>query len=67
MIQNAIGGENVTTTVEGRERYGVNVRYLGDFRSDFSSLERILVPASGGKRQIPLVQLANIKRTVGRL
>ena len=46
VIQNAIGGETVTTTVEGRERYGVNVRYLRDFRSDFSALERILVPAS---------------------
>ena len=65
VIQNAIGGENVTTTVEGRERYGVNVRYLRDFRSDFSSLERILVPASGGKRQIPLAQLANIKTVSG--
>ena len=65
VVQNAIGGENVTTTVEGRERYAVNVRYLRDFRSDFSALERILVPASGGKRQIPLVQLANIKTVSG--
>ena len=40
VIGSAIGGENVTTTVEGRERYGVNVRYLRDFRSDFSALER---------------------------
>ena len=65
VIQNAIGGENVTTTVEGRERYAVNVRYLRDFRSDLSALERILVPASGGKRQIPLVQLADIKTVSG--
>ncbi len=65
VIQNAIGGENVTTTVEGRERYAVNVRYQRDFRSDFSSLERILVPASDGKRQIPLAQLATIKTASG--
>ena len=65
VIQNAIGGETVTTTVEKRERYNVNVRYLRDFRSDFSALERILVPASDGKRQIPLAQLADIKMASG--
>ena len=65
VIGSAIGGENVTTTVEGRERYGVNVRYLRDFRSDFSALERILVPADGGKRQIPLGRLASIKTVSG--
>ncbi|MCK9378477.1 MAG: CusA/CzcA family heavy metal efflux RND transporter, partial [Syntrophobacterales bacterium] len=65
VMQNAIGGENVTTTVEGRERYTVNVRYQRDFRSDFSALERILVPAADGKRQIPLGQLASIKVASG--
>ena len=65
VISSAIGGENVTTTVEGRERYGVNVRYQRDFRSDFSALERILVPADNGKRQIPLGQLASIKTVSG--
>ena len=65
VIQNAIGGENVTTTVEGRERYTVNVRYQRDFRSDFSALERILVPAADGKRQIPLGRLASIKTVRG--
>ena len=65
VVQNAIGGENVTTTVEGRERYTVNVRYQRDFRSDFSALERILVPAADGKRQIPLGQLASIKAVSG--
>ena len=65
VIQNAIGGENVTTTVQGRERYTVNVRYQRDFRSDFNTLERILVPAADGKRQIPLVQLATIKTASG--
>jgi Cu(I)/Ag(I) efflux system membrane protein CusA/SilA len=65
VVQNAIGGENVTTTVEGRERYPVNVRYMRDFRSDLESLGRVLVPASEGKRQIPLSQLATIKVTSG--
>ena len=48
VVQNAIGGENVTTTVEGRERYPVNVRYMRDFRSDLDALARVLVPASEG-------------------
>ena len=65
VILNAIGGETVTTTVEGRERYSVNVRYQRDFRSDFSALERILVPAADGKRQVPLGQLASIKTASG--
>ena len=65
VVQNAIGGENVTTTVEGRERYPVNVRYMRDFRSDLDALSRVLVPASEGKRQIPLGQLATIKVTSG--
>jgi Cu(I)/Ag(I) efflux system membrane protein CusA/SilA len=65
VVQSAIGGENVTTTVEGRERYPVNVRYMRDFRSDFDVLNRVLVPASGGERQIPLGQLATIKVATG--
>jgi Cu(I)/Ag(I) efflux system membrane protein CusA/SilA len=44
VVQNAIGGENVTTVVQGRERYPVNVRYMRDFRSDLSALGRVLVP-----------------------
>jgi Cu(I)/Ag(I) efflux system membrane protein CusA/SilA len=65
VVQNAIGGENVTTVIQGRERYPVNVRYMRDFRSDISALGRVLVPASGGQRQIPLAQLATIKPTNG--
>ena len=59
-MQNAIGGENVTTTVEGRERHPVNVRYMRDFRSDLGALARVLVSAPKGERQIPLGQLATI-------
>jgi Cu(I)/Ag(I) efflux system membrane protein CusA/SilA len=65
IVQNAIGGENVTTTIEGRERYPVNVRYMPDFRSEVGDLGRLLVPASGGRRQVPLAQLATITTATG--
>jgi Cu(I)/Ag(I) efflux system membrane protein CusA/SilA len=65
VVQNAIGGENVTTTVEGRERYAVNVRYMPDFRSEVGELGRLPVPTSGGQRQIPLAQLASISAATG--
>jgi len=64
-VAKAVGGENVTFTVQGRERYPVNVRYMRDFRSEFDALARILVPASDGARQIPLSQLAAIKEATG--
>jgi Cu(I)/Ag(I) efflux system membrane protein CusA/SilA len=64
-VQNAIGGENVTTTVEGRERYPVNVRYERDFRGDVAALGRVLVSAPGGGRQIPLAELATIREATG--
>src|SRR5215469_2915598 len=59
-VRNAVGGENVTTIIRGRERYAVNVRYMRDFRSDQDAVGRVLVPALGGKRQIPLAELARI-------
>jgi len=65
VVQNAIGGDNVTTTVEGRERYPVNVRYMRDFRTDLGALGRVLVSASGGQRQIPLAQLAAVRVAAG--
>ena len=65
VLMSAVGGENVTTTIEGRERYPVNVRYLQDFRSDINRLSRVLVPAMGGKTQIPVSQLADIKLSSG--
>jgi Cu(I)/Ag(I) efflux system membrane protein CusA/SilA len=65
VLMSAIGGENVTTTVEGRERYPVNVRYLRDYRSDLDKLSRVLIPVPGGQTQIPISQLADIKLTSG--
>ena len=64
VIEVAIGGRKVTTTVEGRERFPVRVRYLRELRDTPETLGRILVPAPGGA-QIPLEQLANIRYVRG--
>jgi Cu(I)/Ag(I) efflux system membrane protein CusA/SilA len=61
VLMSAVGGENVTTTVEGRERYPVNVRYLRDYRSDIGRLNRMLVPVMNGQTQVPVSELATIK------
>ena len=63
-IMSAVGGENITTTVEGRERYPVNVRYLRDYRSDLGALERVLVATPSGA-QIPMRQLADLRLAEG--
>jgi Cu(I)/Ag(I) efflux system membrane protein CusA/SilA len=65
VVMNAIGGENVTTTVEGRERYPVNVRYQRAFRSDTGSISRVLAPVMGGQQQIPIEQLGDVKLVAG--
>ncbi|MDX2426028.1 MAG: CusA/CzcA family heavy metal efflux RND transporter, partial [Cycloclasticus sp.] len=59
VIQSAIGGMNVTETVEGLERYPVNLRYPRELRDDFESLKRVLIPTPTGS-QIPLVQVAEL-------
>jgi Cu(I)/Ag(I) efflux system membrane protein CusA/SilA len=60
VIEVAVGGRRITTTVEGRERYPVRVRYMRELRDQIESLEKILVSTSNGA-QIPLVQLAEIR------
>jgi len=60
VIEVAIGGRRITTTVEGRERFPVRVRYMRELRDSLESIGEILVPASDGA-QIPLIQLAEIK------
>jgi Cu(I)/Ag(I) efflux system membrane protein CusA/SilA len=65
VVMSAIGGENVTTTIEGRERYAVNVRYMRDYRSDRESLGRVLVPTMDGQTQVPLAELAEIRTVSG--
>jgi copper/silver efflux system protein len=64
-VQHAIGGENVTMMVEGRERYPVNVRYASDFRNDPQALGRVLVQTARGQRQVPISELAEIRTTSG--
>jgi copper/silver efflux system protein len=59
VIEVAVGGRQITTTVEGRERYSVRVRYMRELRDQIESLDRILVPAPDGT-QIPLGQLAKV-------
>jgi len=46
IIQSSVGGLNVTTTIEGRGRYPVNIRYARELRSDVDSLKRVLLPLS---------------------
>jgi Cu(I)/Ag(I) efflux system membrane protein CusA/SilA len=48
IVMSAIGGDNVTTTIEGRERYPVNVRYFRELRDDIEKLRRVLVPVQAG-------------------
>ncbi len=64
IIELGIGGENLTTSVEGRERYPIRVRYPRELRERFDELERILVPTSGGA-QVPIGQLAKIRYAIG--
>jgi Cu(I)/Ag(I) efflux system membrane protein CusA/SilA len=59
VIATALGGETVTTTVEGRERFGVNVRYPRDLRADPQAIAQVLIPVPGGA-MIPLGQVASI-------
>ncbi len=64
VIQTAIGGMNITTTVEGLERYPVNLRYSRELRDDLPSLRAVLVSTPLGP-QIPLGQLADLRYVVG--
>lgn len=59
VIQSAMGGMSVTNTVEGLERYTVNLRYSRELRDNLESLQRVLVPTPSGE-QIPIGQLATI-------
>jgi Cu(I)/Ag(I) efflux system membrane protein CusA/SilA len=64
VIQTAIGGMNISQTVEGLERYPVNLRYSRELRDDISSLRRVLVPTPSGA-QVPLEQLATLRFAKG--
>jgi Cu(I)/Ag(I) efflux system membrane protein CusA/SilA len=64
IIESAVGGTQVTTTVEGRERYPVNVRYARGLRDDLSKLSRVMIPTPDGA-QIPISQLADLTVRTG--
>ncbi|MGH0032092.1 MAG: efflux RND transporter permease subunit [Myxococcota bacterium] len=64
VIQTAVGGMNVSQTVEGLERYPINLRYSRELRDDVAALRRVLVPAPGGA-QVPLGQLATLRFAKG--
>jgi len=64
VLDNAIGGREITTAYEGAARYPVNVRYMRDFRSDSEALSRVLIPVEG-QREVPVAELATIQRVNG--
>jgi Cu(I)/Ag(I) efflux system membrane protein CusA/SilA len=64
LIMTAIGGMNITTTVEGRERYPVRIRYMRELRDSTEALGKILVPTPAGA-QIPLSQVVSITKVEG--
>jgi Cu(I)/Ag(I) efflux system membrane protein CusA/SilA len=64
VMMSAIGGQNVTTTIEGRARYPVNVRYPRELRDSIESLKQVLVSTPAGT-QIPISQIADIRRVNG--
>ena len=64
MVETAIGGMDVDTTVEGRERYGISVRYPRELRDEVDKIDRVLVMTPGGA-QVPLAELADIRISTG--
>ncbi len=64
VIESAIGGTNISMTIEGRERFPVNLRYRRGFRNTLEDLKRVLVSTPTGQ-QIPITQLAEIRLTTG--
>ena len=64
IVESAIGGKNISFSVEGRERYPINVRYLRELRDDPEELARVLVATPSGA-QVPISLLADIRYTTG--
>ena len=65
MVMTAVGGDTQTTTIEGRQRVGVNVRYARDYRDDIQALKRVLVPLPNGQGQIPMSEIADVHLAEG--
>jgi Cu(I)/Ag(I) efflux system membrane protein CusA/SilA len=66
-IMATVGGFTATYTVEGRERYAVNVRYPRELRDDLAKLREVTIPAMDGRLQIPLGQVASVELTQGAM
>jgi Cu(I)/Ag(I) efflux system membrane protein CusA/SilA len=64
MVMTAVGGDEQSITVEGRERYGISVRYARDYRDDLDALRRVLLPLREGG-QIPMEEIAEVKLVQG--
>ncbi len=64
MVMTAVGGDEQSVTVEGRERYGINVRYARDYREDLGALRRVLLPLRQGG-QIPMEEIADVQLVQG--
>jgi len=64
MIEMAVGGENLTMTIEGRQRFPVRVRYARELRDNMEAMKRVLVKASNGA-QLPLAQLVEFRIAIG--
>jgi len=64
VVETAVGGQNVSYTIEGRERYPIQVRYARDYRQDLDTLGRALVATPGGA-QVPLSQVADLEFAMG--
>jgi Cu(I)/Ag(I) efflux system membrane protein CusA/SilA len=65
VVEVAIGGKKITTTIMGRERFPVRVRYERELRDTIETMGKILVPAKAGKQQIPITELAEIRYVRG--
>jgi Cu(I)/Ag(I) efflux system membrane protein CusA/SilA len=65
MVMTAVGGDTQSITVEGRERYGISVRYARDYREDLQALRRVLLPLPGGKGHIPMEEIADVGLATG--
>ncbi|MBX9767426.1 MAG: CusA/CzcA family heavy metal efflux RND transporter [Bdellovibrionales bacterium] len=63
-LMTAVGGDPITKTVEGRERYSINVRYSQDYRSNIDALKRVLISTPAGA-QVPMGQVADIEMVKG--
>ena len=65
VVMTAVGGDNQSTTIEGRQRYGINVRYARDYREDVDALKRVLLPLPSGQGQIPMGEIADVRLVEG--